>query len=123
MDFSPSPRAAELTERVRAFMAEEIEPVEGQYHRDLARLRETGDPWTPLPVLEELKKKARAAGLWNLFLPAEHAGTYAERLTHRTGRGSPTSTTRRSRSSPDGPRSRRTCSTATPRTPGTWRCC
>ncbi|MGZ4477116.1 MAG: acyl-CoA dehydrogenase family protein [Nocardioidaceae bacterium] len=87
MDFSPSPRAAELTERVRAFMAEEIEPVEGQYHRDLARLRETGDPWTPLPVLEELKKKARAAGLWNLFLPAEHAGTYAERFDVPDGKG------------------------------------
>ena len=43
MDFSPSPRAADLTERVRAFMAAEIDPVEAQYHRDLAALRESGD--------------------------------------------------------------------------------
>ena len=77
MDFAPSPRAADLTARVEAFMAEEITPVEADYHRDLAAARRDGDPWRPLPVLEELKQKARAQGLWNLFLPAEHAGEYA----------------------------------------------
>ena len=80
MDFSPSPRAADLTKRVATFLAEEIEPVEAEYHRDLAEQRRTGDPWQPLPVLEELKSKARAQGLWNLFLPKEHAGEYAERF-------------------------------------------
>ena len=63
MDFSPTPRAADLTERVAAFIAEEIEPVEAAYHRDLAEQRRTGDPWQPLPVLEELKGKARKQGL------------------------------------------------------------
>ena len=87
MDFSPSPRAAELTEKVRAFMAEEIEPVEPQYHRDLAAARETGTQWTPSPVLEELKAKARAKGLWNLFLPKEHAGEYAARFGTDGGEG------------------------------------
>ncbi|MGH3347822.1 MAG: acyl-CoA dehydrogenase family protein [Nocardioides sp.] len=77
MDFSPSPRAASLREKVAAFLAEEIEPIEPEYHRDLAQARVQGTQWTPLPVIEELKAKARAQGLWNLFLPKEHAGEYA----------------------------------------------
>jgi len=87
MDFAPSPRAADLTGRVAAFMAEEIEPVEADYHRDLAAVRRDGDPWTPLPVLEELKARARAQGLWNLFLPKEHAGEYAARFGTDGGEG------------------------------------
>jgi acyl-CoA dehydrogenase len=90
MDFSPSPRAAELSERVRAFMVEHIDPVEPQYHRDLAALRESGDPgarWVPLPVIAELQARARAEGLWNLFLPREHAGEYAARFGVDGGEG------------------------------------
>ena len=87
MDFAPSPRAADLTARVADFMATEITPVEGDYHHDLAEARRTGDPWTPLPVLEELKQKARAQGLWNLFLPKEHAGEYAARFGTDGGEG------------------------------------
>jgi acyl-CoA dehydrogenase len=87
MDFSPSPRAADLRERVAAFLAAEIDPVEGDYHRDLAELRRTGDPWQPLPVIEELKAKAREQGLWNLFLPKEHAGEYAARFGTAGGEG------------------------------------
>src|SRR5215216_2328421 len=87
MDFSPSDRAADLTERVGAFIATEVEPVEPQYHRDLAAAREQGTQWTPLPVLEDLKAKARAQGLWNLFLPQEHAGQYAARFGTDGGEG------------------------------------
>ena len=88
MDFSPSPRAADLTERVRAFIDTEIEPVEPDYQREITRLRETGgDPWTPLPVIKELQDKARAQGLWNLFLPVEHAAGYAERFGTDGGAG------------------------------------
>ena len=87
MDFSPSPRAADLTARVATFMAEEVEPVEAEYHRDLEEQRHTGDPWQPLPLLDELKAKARAQGLWNLFLPKEHAGEYAARFGTDGGEG------------------------------------
>jgi acyl-CoA dehydrogenase len=87
MEFAPSARAADLTARVADFMATEITPIEADYHRDLAEARRTGDPWKPLPVLEELKAKARAQGLWNLFLPYEHAGDYAGRFGTDGGEG------------------------------------
>lgn len=87
MDFAPSARAADLTARVQDFMAREIEPAEEQYHRDLADLRRDGDPWQPLPLLKELAAKARAEGLWNLFLPKEHAGEYAARFGTDGGEG------------------------------------
>jgi acyl-CoA dehydrogenase len=87
MDFAPSARAADLTARVADFMATEITPVEPEYHRDLAEARRTGDPWTSLPVVAELKAKARALGLWNLFLPKEHAGEYAARFGTDGGEG------------------------------------
>jgi acyl-CoA dehydrogenase len=66
MDFSHSPRAVELQERLDAFLAEEVTPREEAYHRELLG---RDDHWVVLPVVEELKAKARAAGLWNLFLP------------------------------------------------------
>ncbi|MEV6217060.1 acyl-CoA dehydrogenase family protein [Nocardia sp. NPDC051833] len=88
MDFAPSARATDLAGRVRGFIAEEIAPIEADYHRAVAALRETGaDPWDPLPVLADLRTKARAAGLWNLFLPAAHAGEYAARFGTDGGTG------------------------------------
>lgn len=78
MDFSLSPRAADLQARVRAFMDTEIEPLEADMHEQITQARESGgDNWTPDPRIKELQAKARAQGLWNLFLPAEHAGSYA----------------------------------------------
>lgn len=68
MDFAHSAKAADYLVRVGNFIRTEIEPVEADYHRELARL---DDPWVVLPVIEELKSKARAAGLWNLFLKDE----------------------------------------------------
>ena len=74
MDFTPSPRAAELTESVRDFLVTEIEPVEAAHHQELATLRAGGgDPWQAPRALDELRDKARERGLWNLFLPADHA--------------------------------------------------
>jgi acyl-CoA dehydrogenase len=78
MDFSLSPRAADLQARVRAFMDTEIEPLEAEMHQRITQARESGgDNWTPDPRIKELQAKAREQGLWNLFLPAEHAGSYA----------------------------------------------
>ncbi|MBA0126689.1 acyl-CoA dehydrogenase family protein [Haloechinothrix sp. YIM 98757] len=72
MDFSPSQVAAEYRSRVAEFITREIEPVEAEYHR---ALRGLDDPWVVLPVIDQLKGKARAEGLWNLFLPPASDGS------------------------------------------------
>jgi acyl-CoA dehydrogenase len=74
MDFGYSPRTQALRERVSAFMAEHVFPNEARYWAELQANTEAGKRWTPLPVIEELKPKARAAGLWNLFLPESDLG-------------------------------------------------
>ncbi len=71
MDFEHTPRARELIERLDAFIAQEITPREEPYHRELLGGQ---NPWVVLPVIDELKAKAQAAGLWNLFLPDERHG-------------------------------------------------
>ena len=70
MDFDFSPRVRDLQARVQAFMEAEIYPAEARFHREVAE----GDRWQPTAVMEELKAKARAAGLWNLFLPESDLG-------------------------------------------------
>jgi acyl-CoA dehydrogenase len=88
MDFAPSARAAELTAQVKEFLETEVDPVEPDYHVEVARIREAGgDPWKPLPLIAELQAKARERGLWNLFLPAGHEGPYAERYGTAGGMG------------------------------------
>ena len=71
MDFAPSPKTQDYLARVQAFMREHIAPIEEQYHRDNLAANPSADwqTWRVLPVIEELKAKAKAAGLWNLFLP------------------------------------------------------
>jgi alkylation response protein AidB-like acyl-CoA dehydrogenase len=71
MDFQHSPRAQKLIDQAREFLREEVEPIETDYHRELMR---QDNPWKVLPIIEELKKKARSAGLWNLFLPDTQYG-------------------------------------------------
>ena len=73
MDFSLGPAETEWRDRVRAFMDSEIRPCAPDYQ---AQQRE-GERWKVLPVVEELKAKARAEGLWNLFMPPSHG---AERV-------------------------------------------
>jgi acyl-CoA dehydrogenase len=72
MDFEYPEKVLRLRERLDAFMREEIYPAEAVYARELDESRRDF-PWRSPPVMETLKKKARAAGLWNLFLPhSEH---------------------------------------------------
>ena len=70
MDFGYSPKVKELRERVDAFMQEHVFPAEATFHQQVAE----GDRWQPTAIVEELKVKARAAGLWNLFLPESDLG-------------------------------------------------
>jgi len=86
MDFSPSPRAAELTGLVSAFVSDEIEPRMADYHHDVSTARETGT-WAESPIMGELRAKARAQGLWNLFLPLGHDQPYAEQFGTHGGAG------------------------------------
>ncbi|MFE4535402.1 acyl-CoA dehydrogenase family protein [Streptomyces scopuliridis] len=65
MDFGFSPRASELQDRMRSFMEQHVFPAEAVYDRQLA---EVADPHALPPVMTELKEKARAEGLWNLFM-------------------------------------------------------
>jgi acyl-CoA dehydrogenase len=80
MDFSYSPRCQDLQQRLHAFMAEHVYPAEARYLEEIEANTRAGKRWTPLQVIEELKPKARAAGLWNLFLPphADGAGAGAK---------------------------------------------
>ena len=67
MEFADSDRVRDLKARVAGFVRDEVIPAEPRYQaekRDIA-------PWDTPPVMAELKKKARAAGLWNLFLPGD----------------------------------------------------
>ncbi|MFN7996694.1 MAG: acyl-CoA dehydrogenase family protein [Bryobacteraceae bacterium] len=70
MHFAHSEKVQDLQKRLGAFMDEHIYPNERRYYREIAE----GDRWQPVPVIEELKPKARAAGLWNLFLPEHEWG-------------------------------------------------
>ncbi|MEQ1517413.1 MAG: acyl-CoA dehydrogenase family protein, partial [Usitatibacteraceae bacterium] len=64
-------RAAQLPAQLQTFMAEHIYPNEQRYH---AELRALPNRFTTVPLMEELKSKARKAGLWNMFVPASHGG-------------------------------------------------
>src|SRR3982751_6850254 len=68
MDFSLGAKETEWRDRVRTFMEDQVRPRAGDYD---AQQRE-GDRWKVLPVVEDLKSKARAEGLWNLFMPPSH---------------------------------------------------
>ncbi len=74
MDFSFSARTQDLQQRVAAFMAEHVYPNEGRYWDEIGAHTRAGRRWTPLPLIEALKPRARAAGLWNLFLPESEYG-------------------------------------------------
>ncbi|MBT3170236.1 MAG: acyl-CoA dehydrogenase, partial [Rhodospirillaceae bacterium] len=70
MDFGFSDRTEEYRGRVAAFMAEHIYPNEEKLLAEIA----SGNRWEPMPFMEVLKDRAKAAGLWNLFLPESDHG-------------------------------------------------
>lgn len=72
MDFRLTSRESGFRDRVRAFMDTEVRPQIAAYEEELA----TGSRWKPLQTIEKLKEKAKAEGLWNLFMPP--AGEHGE---------------------------------------------
>jgi acyl-CoA dehydrogenase len=74
MDFAYSPKTKDLQAKVSAFMKDHVYPAEAPFHAEVAANRAAGDPWKATRVVEKLKEKARAQGLWNLFLPESELG-------------------------------------------------
>ncbi len=77
--FEPSPRVVELRRRLTAFMEQHVYPNEATWAAQVQARR-----WQPTAIIEELKVKARAAGLWNLFLPESERGAGLTNLEYAT---------------------------------------
>ncbi|MCU0297109.1 MAG: acyl-CoA dehydrogenase family protein [Candidatus Nanopelagicales bacterium] len=88
MDFEHSPKATEYRDRLAEFMDAEVLPAEPVYAEQLIESARAGTPHVSPPVIEELKRKARDRGLWNLFLPQESGLTVTDYapLAELTGR-------------------------------------
>ncbi len=69
MNFDFNDKVRDLQRRLQSFLDEHVYPNERRYHEEIER-----DRWKPTQIIEELKPKARAAGLWNLFLPNDEHG-------------------------------------------------
>jgi acyl-CoA dehydrogenase len=72
MDFNLSAKTSEYATKLQAFMDAEVFPAESVYEHQRAELAAAGKPHGVPAIVEELKVKARALGLWNLFLPHSH---------------------------------------------------
>jgi acyl-CoA dehydrogenase len=114
MNFEPSARSADAVERVKHFIRKHIRPVERDYWARIHARHHGGDwrAWQIPPLMEELKAKARAEGLWNLFLPDPELGAGLSTLEYAPV----AEATGHSFMAPE-------CSTATRPTPATWKCC
>jgi acyl-CoA dehydrogenase len=71
LNFDYTPKVQELRKRLGEFMAEHVYPNEKSWENHV----KSEQRWQPVPVIEELKVKARQAGLWNLWRPKAHGGT------------------------------------------------
>jgi acyl-CoA dehydrogenase len=78
MNFEYSDKVKDLQKRVQSFMDEHVYPNERLFYQQI----EEGDRWQPPSIVEDLKKKARAAGLWNLFLPESEYGASLTNLEY-----------------------------------------
>jgi len=74
MDFAYTDKVRELQGKVQRFMDDHVYPAEQRHHDDVEANRARGNAWVPLALIEELKQKARAQGLWNLFWPKSYGG-------------------------------------------------
>ncbi len=74
MDFEFSPKVKDLQSRLSAFMDEHIYPNEQRFFEEIEANRRAGNAWVPTKIIEELKQKSRAVGLWNLWRPVDHGG-------------------------------------------------
>src|SRR5262249_27321408 len=77
MNFEYSAKVKDLQKRLCAFMDEYIYPSEARYYKEIEQ-----DRWAPTRVIEELKPRAQAAGLWNLFLPESEYGAGLSNLEY-----------------------------------------
>ena len=74
MNFEYSDKVKDLQKKVSSFMQEHVNPRESRFFEEIAENRAKGNAWIPTRIVEELKPKARAAGLWNLWQPKDHGG-------------------------------------------------
>ena len=74
MDFEHSGKVRDLQARLAQFMDENVYPAEPVFAAEVHANRERGNAWIPTKIIETLKARARAAGLWNLFLPESDLG-------------------------------------------------
>jgi acyl-CoA dehydrogenase len=79
MDFDYSEKVQGLREELMGFMDEHVYPNEKTYHE---QVETGGDRWSTPPIMEELKEKAKSAGLWNLFLPDSEYGAGLSNLEY-----------------------------------------
>ena len=82
MNFDYTPKVRELEVRLKAFMDAKVYPNEQRFRDEVEGNRARGNPWIPTKLIEELKVEARAAGLWNLFLPNSAHGAGLSNLEY-----------------------------------------
>jgi acyl-CoA dehydrogenase len=85
MDFEYTDKVKDLQKRLIAFMDEHVYPAEAVFEHEMDGFRKAGNAWQPTKIVEDLKKKAKAADLWNLFLPPSAGGE--TRRTDKYGAG------------------------------------
>jgi acyl-CoA dehydrogenase len=82
MDFDFPPKVRDLQRRLTAFMEAHVYPAEAPFEAEVNGFRAAGNPWQATTVMEELKAKAKAEGLWNLFLPDSQLGAGLSNLEY-----------------------------------------
>jgi len=82
MNFSPTEKASKYAEKLQLFMDQQVFPAEATYYSQRVAFIKAGTPHKLPPIIEELKQKAKAQGLWNLFLPhLDHGLTVTDYAT------------------------------------------